>query len=114
MDQKNWEEVKEWLLELKVIDDEVSSPAQIRRLDLSGHALSELPESFGVLHELIALNLSGNQLQSLPESMVSLTKMTNLDLRRNHFSKLPKVLPSLHLRSLNLNGNMLDDVSELK
>ena len=114
MNQNAWIELKAWLLEFKAIDASVSSPDQIKRLDLSGHDISELPESFGLLSELIALNLSANQLQSLPESISSMTKLSNLDLRRNHFSKLPAVLLSLPLLSLNLNGNMLDDVSALK
>ena len=114
MSQKHWKDLKVWLLEHKVIDDSVSSPQELKRLDLSGLALRELPENFGVLSELIVLNLSNNQLQSLPQSMAAMTKLSNLDLRRNHFSKLPQVLIYLPLSSLNLSGNMLDDVSEIK
>lgn len=107
-------DLKVWLLEHKVIDDSIAVPHEIKRLDLSGLSISELPESFGTLSELITLNLSNNQLQSLPDSLSSMTKLSNIDLRRNHFSKLPKVLTSMPIRSLNLSGNMLDDVSELK
>lgn len=110
----HWNEIKTWLLEQKVIDESVTSPDMIKRLDLSGHHLDTLPESFGVLKELIALNLSNNMLVALPKSMENLTKLTNLDLRRNHFGKLPSVLPSLPLRSLNMSGNMLDDLSGLQ
>jgi Leucine-rich repeat (LRR) protein/ribosomal protein S18 acetylase RimI-like enzyme len=55
-----------------------------------------------------------NHLQSLPGSMEAMSKLNTLDLRRNRFSKLPKVLALLPIRSLNLSGNMLDEVSELK
>lgn len=110
----SWSEIRTWLTDQKVIDASVTAPEMIKRLDLSGHGLSELPESFGVLSELIALNLSNNELVTLPRSMANLTKLTNLDLRRNHFGKLPEVLTKLSLRSLNLSGNMLDDVSILK
>jgi len=114
MGQKSWTDLKAWLLEQKVIDDSVTSPREIKRLDLSALSLNELPESLGVLSELITLNLSNNQLQSLPDSLSSMAKLSNIDLRRNRFSKLPKVLTSLPIRSLNLSGNKLDDVSELK
>jgi Leucine-rich repeat (LRR) protein len=109
----SWSEIQTWLTEQKVIDESVTAPEMIKRLDLSGHGLSELPESFGVLSELIALNLSNNALVTLPGSMENLTKLTNLDLRRNHLGKVPEVLTKLSLRSLNLSGNMLDDVSNL-
>ena len=110
----SWNEIQAWLTEQKVIDESVTSPEMIKRLDLSGHHLDTLPESIGELTELIALNLSNNMLVALPKSMENLTKLTNLDLRRNHFGKLPSVLPSLPLRSLNMSGNMLDDLSGLQ
>lgn len=113
MSEKRWLELKTWLLQHKCIDDSVSSPEEVKRLDLSGHSLNELPDSFGLLSELVSLNLSNNDLQSLPASVEAIGKLNSLDLRRNRFSKLPKVLSTLPLRSLNLSGNMLDEVREL-
>jgi len=113
MDHTEWENLKAWLVSMKVLDASVTSAEEIKRLDLSGHSLSELPEYFGMLSEVISLNLSNNHLHTLPDSVRSMAKLSNLDLRRNRFSKLPKVLSSLPLRSLNMSGNMLDDVSEL-
>lgn len=113
MASTEWEELSKWLLEHKAIDETLTEPEMVKRLDLSGHSLSELPEYFGMLSELVSLNLSNNQLHTLPDSMRSMDSLSNLDLRRNRFSKLPKVLSSLPLRSLNMSGNMLDDVSEL-
>lgn len=113
MNNLAWENLKEWLVSLKAVDASVMTAKEIKRLDLSGHSLSELPENFGVLSELISLNLSGNKLQSLPDSMASMRHLSNLDLRRNNFSKFPAVLFTLPLRSLNISGNMLDDVNGL-
>ena len=113
MGQKEWEKIKDWLLTLKAIDASVTSPKEIKRLDMSGHALTELPKAFGVLTELVSLNLSGNQLQTLPSSMQSMKNLSHLDLRRNHFSKIPALLAALPLRSLNMSGNMLDEVDGL-
>ena len=109
-----WNELKVWLLTYKGIDESVSAPEEVKRLDLSGHAITELPESFGLLSEVIALNLSGNQLQSLPSSLSSMTKLSHVDLRRNHFSKFPEPLLSLPIRALNLSGNMLDEIGSLQ
>ena len=114
MDHREWEELKAWLISLKAIDASVTTPEEIKRLDISGHSLSELPEHFGMLTGLVSLNLSNNQLQRLPDSMISMVALSNLDIRRNRFNMLPKLLSSLSLRSLNASGNMLVDVSELK
>ncbi len=111
MKNSTWENLKEWLLSLKVVDVSVKSPEEIKRLDLSSHAISQLPDNFGLLTELVSLNLSGNLLQTLPKSMATMKHLSTLDLRRNHFTKFPSVLATLPLRSLNMSGNMLDDVS---
>ncbi|HHE05653.1 MAG TPA: leucine-rich repeat domain-containing protein, partial [Epsilonproteobacteria bacterium] len=113
MNEEVWKELKTWLLELNVIEDSVEAPQEIKRLDLSGKSLNELNENIGLLDELVSLNLSGNNLQSLPSSMFLMQKLNSLDLRRNQFTKLPTVLVQLQLRSLNLSGNMLDDIGDL-
>lgn len=108
-----WTKLKEWLLEHKAIDASIDSPDMIKRLDLSGRSLQKLHESFSLLTELIALNLSNNLLSTLPDSMKKLTTLSNLNIRRNHFTLLPEVLASLHLRSLNMSVNQIEDVSIL-
>lgn len=108
-----WENLKVWLIGLKAIEPSIASATEIKRLDLSGKLLDELPDNFGILSELNTLNLSNNQLLSLPDSMSSMRHLGNLDIRRNHFSVLPKVISLLSLRSLNASGNMLDDVTGL-
>lgn len=114
MQNTQWQELKEWLVSLEAIGDEVASFEGITRLDLSGRSLESLPESFGVLSNLIALNLSTNKLTTLPKSFASLTKLTNLDIRRNSFEILPELLAELPLRSINASGNHLKEISVLK
>lgn len=114
MVQTEWENLKDWLLDLKVIDPALCFAHEIHRLDLSGKGLDVLPDNFGLLTALKSLNLANNQLQSLPESMAMQGQLTHLDLRRNRFSDLPNVLSALPLLSLNMSGNMLDDVSNIK
>lgn len=108
------ERLKDWLIHHKSIDAAVSSLQEITRLDLSGRKIEELPKDFGLLTNLIALNLSNNKLSSLPESMQMLTRLSNLDVRRNRFETLPPVLQWMPLRSLNASYNRLKDVAVLK
>lgn len=108
-----WDRLKTWLDQYGAIDDNVTKPEEIVRLDLSGHKLKSLPESFGILSKLLVLNLANNQLSTLPESMKNLPNLSNLDIRRNSFELLPPLLTSLPLRSLNASGNKITDISLL-
>lgn len=108
-----WDRLKTWLDQYGAIESSVTSPQEITRLDLSGHSLKEIPENFGILTKLLALNLSNNRLVSLPESMKNLSFLSNLDLRRNAFEELPHFFGNLSLRSLNLSGNKISDISIL-
>jgi len=108
-----WETLRTWLLEHKAISEEITEPAQVKRLDLSSRALESLPESMGLLTELIALNLGHNRLHALPDSVAAMTRLGNVDLRRNAFRSVPEVLSNLPIRSLNLSGNRIADASAL-
>lgn len=108
-----FDRVLTWLHQYNAVDASVTSKEQIIRLDLSGHAIKELPQSIGVLTNLVALNLSNNKLTSLPDSFANLTKLSNLDLRRNALSAFEPWFYTLDIRSLNLASNMLEDVHGL-
>ena len=108
------ETLRAWLLGLGVIEESLPSLESIIRLDLSGKKLSTLPEDFGDLVNLAVLNLANNQLIALPDSFAKLQKLSNLDLRRNRFVVLPSLLKELSLRSLNISYNRLHDVLALK
>lgn len=114
MNKHSWQRLRSWLIEHKAIEEAVSTPEQVTRLDLSNLGIEELPENFGVLSSLISLNLSKNCLKSLPKSMAKLSALSNLDLRRNDFEVLPDVLADMPLRSLNASGNRLNDVFVLR
>jgi len=64
-------------------------PASMRRLDLSGSRLKELPESgFGHLKELRVLNLEFNMLEVLPEKTFhGLSHLKVIWLTGNHYQK---------------------------
>jgi len=114
MNSSKWEELKRWLIEQEAIDEDTSSADYISRLDLSCRSLEKLPESFGLLTNLVALNLSTNKLHFLPESCTGLLKLSNLDIRRNMFETMPSIISFLPIRSINASGNRLKDLSALK
>ncbi|MDA3946313.1 MAG: GNAT family N-acetyltransferase [Helicobacteraceae bacterium] len=114
MSDTAWEPLKRWLIEEQAIDESVVTAEALKRLDLSGRSLEELPESIGLLSGLVALNLAGNNLKTLPDSLSNLSMLNNLDIRRNRFEAVPSVLSSLTLRSLNASGNKISDITVLK
>jgi len=113
MVMNDWETLRTWLLGHKAIADEITDPSQVKRLDLSNRALETLPDSLGLLTELIALNLGHNRLQALPASVAAMTRLGNVDLRRNLFLSVPEALGNLPIRSLNLSGNRIADAGGL-
>jgi len=109
-----WNELRGWLIGHKAIAENVSAPEEIKRLDLSNRGLASVPDSLGMLHNVIALNLGHNQLTDLPATLASMTMLGNVDLRRNAFDRIPDVLSELPIRSLNLSGNRLPDACGLQ
>lgn len=109
-----WDKLRSWLLDLNVIDKNITDPLKIKRLDLSSNSLVSLPSDIGILSELIVLNLANNKLQSLPESLKSLQKLNNLDIRRNDFTELPAVLGETNIKSLIVSSNRLSDIKVLQ
>ena len=80
----------------------------LRRLDLSGNALSDLSALAG-LRDLRSLDLSGNALSDL-SPLAGLTELRLLDLSDNRISDLWPVDELPHLEVLLLDGNRVADV----
>lgn len=114
MSTMEWKTLKAWLIEHNAIDESVDSADALKRLDLSGRSLEELPENIALLSGLVVLNLANNNLTTLPDSIAALAMLNNLDIRRNRFEALPEILSSLRLRSLNASGNKIKDISALQ
>jgi len=106
-----WDRLRVWLAQYDAVDESIESPEEIKRLDLSSKSLKELPESIGILSNLLALNLANNKLSTLPKSMKNLSSLKNLDIRRNNFESLPIEIEFLNLSSLNASGNHLSRVT---
>ena len=109
-----WEELRNWLIAHKAIAPGVTDPHEVKRLDLSNRGLKSVPETLGLLKDVVALNLGHNHLSELPASLSEMTMLGNVDLRRNDFEAVPQVLGKLPMRSLNLSGNRITDASALR
>ena len=85
----------------------------IKRLDMSGYDLTNLPSSIGKLRNLERLDLQGNNLTKLPESIGNLRKLKDLDLKGNNLTKLPESIGNLRkLKDLDLSENKLTSLPE--
>ncbi len=83
-------------------------------LNLSGLALTTVPEEILDLTDLIDLNLSNNLLDLLPENFGKLTKLEELDLSANQFITFPEVIGKLvELKYLRLSSNQLKTLPDI-
>ncbi len=85
-----WDRLRTWLSQYGAMQENITTPEEITRLNLSGNSLKTLPNNFSLLKNLAIL-----------------------DIRRNSFEVLPEVLGSLPLRFLNASGNKISDASIL-
>ena len=84
------------------------SDGRVRRLDLSGNQLSEVPPELGSLSNLEWLWLQRNQLSEVPSELGSLSNLEWLDLSHNRLTEIPGELGNLsNLESLYLSSNEL-------
>ena len=82
-------------------------------LDLSNNNLDELPESIGLLTNLVRLELGSNNLEYLPESIGNLTNLERLELGSNNLEYLPESIGNLtKLEYLDLESNNLTSLPE--
>jgi Leucine-rich repeat (LRR) protein len=117
---------------ISAVSDFVGTLQNLRRLDLSGNPLAQVPavvyefpklESLGLcrilLNDLPAevtniqtlqqLDLSGNVLSTLPDAIANLVNLQSLDLGSNQFTSLPDAIAKLfNLQSLSLSSNQFN------
>ncbi|KAL0725793.1 hypothetical protein Bca4012_040392 [Brassica carinata] len=83
-----------------------------KTIDVSGNRLEgEIPQSIGLLKELIVLNMSDNAFTGrIPPSLSNLTNLQSLDLSQNRLSgRIPPELEKLtFLAWMNFSNNMLE------
>jgi hypothetical protein len=82
----------------------------VRILDLSGNALSELPEWFAQLPQLEVIFLSRNRFSHVPEVLGQLASLRMIGMRDNQIESIsPKSIPA-HLEWLTLTSNFIADI----
>ncbi|KAJ4904494.1 receptor like protein 48 [Raphanus sativus] len=86
-----------------------------KTIDVSGNRLEgDIPQSIGLLKELIVLNMSNNAFMGrIPPSLSNLTNLQSLDLSQNRLSgSIPQELEKLtFLAWMNFSNNMLESNS---
>ena len=91
----------------------LKNPSQVRRLDLSGQNLTVLPDSIGLLANLVELNLGRNKLTTLPASVGELRNLDVLNISNNNFNELPAAIRTMvHLDVLNFSNNPITTLDE--
>ena len=83
----------------------------IKRLDLACGLQEFPPEIYALADSLEVLNLSGNALSTLPDDLPRLMKLRVLFCSENCFTRLPEVLASCaHLEMVGFKSNRIVDV----
>ena len=79
---------------------------KVRKLDLHGKSLTEIPPEIFKMEHIYYLNLSNNGLKQLPKKLRKLPVLAELDLSDNKVKKLPKKFSDIkNLESLNISNN---------
>lgn len=91
--------------------DDLSKLANLRKLSLNNNDITTLPDfANNGFKRLEELHLANNRLTQLPESIGLLENLVNLDVSKNRLTFLPKNLQLLsNLKKLDLNTNYLQE-----
>jgi Protein tyrosine and serine/threonine kinase/Leucine rich repeat len=82
-------------------------------LDLSGNALSQLPDDLSRLHQLRIIFCSNNQFTHLPEVLGTCPQLRMIGFKANRIRQVaPESLPQQHLRWLILTDNAISQLPE--
>lgn len=94
--------------QLSPLPPEIGSFAGLKKLDVSGNTITELPEQLCELRELEVLLVKRNALKSLPEKFGQLKLLRELNISGNSLEKFPPQILSLKkLEILHLGANRL-------
>lgn len=84
---------------------------KLKKLELKGHELTEIPDELGTFTNLEHLSLSGNKLTVFPSAILHLRQLKYLDLSRNQIAFLPDSIHLLSsLQDLHLRSNRLQTI----
>jgi len=63
--------------------------SEVRRIDISGNSLMNLPPNIGIFDKLVELNVSDNKLKTIPTEIGFLKSLNILNLNNNNIETLP-------------------------
>lgn len=91
----------------------LAAKSEVRKLDLGGQHLTELPDEIGELAALEELHLSHNDLVALPASVARLTRLKRLEMKFTKLVTFPRVILELaRLEWLAIDFTKLREVPE--
>lgn len=98
---------------LKIFPHQVFQLKNLYELNISRNRLKEIPAEIGKLTHLKILKASNNKLKSLPPEIGSLIQLTTLELNRNLIVTLPPQISQLvHLEKIELWDNEIDSLPD--
>ncbi len=101
-------------LGLRALPDELRAVTSLRRLDISGNRLTELPAWLWELPHLEQLIVAANRLRRLDGAVSRLPALRELNVSGNRLRELPPELAACQeLRGLDVSGNAIEDISVL-
>lgn len=102
--------------EFKNLDEALSNPEAVFKLNLAYNGLFHFPTEILELKNLQVLNLWGNDLLSVPPEIATLKHLQELNLGYNAISNLPIEMHKLrHLKILHIGSSpLLQHLEELK
>ena len=96
-----------------ILFNNINKLKNLKKLNLSGVKLSQLPANISELTELEELNLASNFLSTLPETITKLEKLKDLNIRWNRLDTLSGNWQNLRsLEVLDLTQNKLSKLPE--
>ncbi|MGB0919460.1 MAG: leucine-rich repeat domain-containing protein [Holosporaceae bacterium] len=89
-----------------------SKMSHIKKLELTGNQIREIPSEIGQLTQLTLLNLAGNKITKLPQSIGNLVNLEVLGMTRNALKDIGGIEKCVRLKDLYLNDNHLEDLPD--
>jgi len=83
-------------------------------LKADGNRLTSLPKTLIYMQYLKLLSVSQNNLTSFPSDLTTLTCLRHLIVHTNMFKGIPLEIAQLNLQTLDMNGNALEGMIEMK
>jgi len=100
-------------LKMLTLPSDFGNLKKLKKLTLSGDALTSFPEVLLNLPLLEELNLGGQKISELPKNLTGLNNLKKLDLKCNELQILPDSIGHLiNLETLNLEQNKITSISE--